>query len=305
MKIIPLAFESLGVRSMCTFVQTDQGILIDPGTSVAPKRFRLPPSLEEITALKESRKKIIEYSKKSSILTISHYHHDHFTPFESNKFLESSSKIAREIYSGKKIFLKDPIHNINKNQASRAKKLINNLKSIDNSEINYSDGHEFQIKDTTVKFSPALPHGKDNSHLGYLVGVSITFQGKKLLHASDVQGPISDISLNYILSENPDVLILSGPPLYLLGYALSSDDLKKAQANLEEICQIVPQVIVDHHLLRNKKGLDFINSINEIKNVKIIPASCEIKKEPLLLESERKELYVPFNNESSLDEYLK
>ena len=305
MKIIPLAFESLGVRSMCTFVQTDQGILIDPGTSVATKRFKLPPSLEEITALKESREKIVEYSKKSSIITISHYHHDHFTPFESNKFLESSSKIAYGIYSGKKIFLKNPDSNINKNQSSRAKKLIKNLKSVDDTEITYSDNQEFQIGDTNIKFSSALHHGSDYSHLGYIVAVSITFNGEKLLHASDVQGPISDMALEYILNENPDRIILSGPPLYLLGYALSHEDITKARANLEKICQKIPHVVVDHHLLRTKKGLEFINDINEMENVDVMPASCIPQKKPLLLESERKTLYKPLKTESSLDKYLK
>lgn len=42
MNIVPLAFESMGVRSMATFVETDQRILIDPGTSIAPKRFGFP-----------------------------------------------------------------------------------------------------------------------------------------------------------------------------------------------------------------------------------------------------------------------
>lgn len=305
MKIIPLAFESLGVRSMCTFVQTDQGILIDPGTSVAPKRFNLPPSLEEMKALKKSREKIVEYSKKSSIITVSHYHHDHFTPFESNTYLESSSRIAKKIYSGKKLFLKNPDSNINKNQASRAKKLLKNLKNIDDIEITYSDNHKFQLGETSIKFSPALHHGSDYSHLGYIVAVSITFKGEKLLHASDVQGPISNVALDYILNENPDKIILSGPPLYLSGYALSQEDIAKARANLEKICQKIPQVVVDHHLLRNQKGLEFINNMNTMKNVDVMPASCILQKKPFLLESERKKLYKPLKTESSLDKYLK
>ncbi len=36
-KITPLAFESMGVRSMCTLVETkDLKVLVDPGVSVAP-----------------------------------------------------------------------------------------------------------------------------------------------------------------------------------------------------------------------------------------------------------------------------
>ncbi|MGZ7117603.1 MAG: MBL fold metallo-hydrolase, partial [Methanobacterium sp.] len=73
MKIIPLAFESLGVRSMSTFVETDQKILIDPGTSIAPKRFGYPPWKNEFEALYKSRARIEEYAKEANIITISHY----------------------------------------------------------------------------------------------------------------------------------------------------------------------------------------------------------------------------------------
>ncbi|MDZ4171993.1 MAG: MBL fold metallo-hydrolase [Methanobacteriaceae archaeon] len=297
--MIPLAFESLGVRSMCTFVQTDQNILIDPGTSIAPKRFQLPPSKKEWAALKDSRGKISEYALKSSIITISHYHHDHFTPFETNKFLQSSSKIARKVYTGKRIFLKNPNVDINKNQSFRAKKLLKNLKNIKECEINYSDDTEFHIGKTHFKFSPPLPHGAENSPLGYIIGLSITYNDKKLLHASDVQGPISNIALDYILNENPDKLILSGPPLYLLNYAISSEDLKISRSNLDVICQNIKEVVIDHHLLRSKNGLDFIENYNINYDIDIGPASYIIKKEPILLESDREKLIKLEKNKST------
>ena len=41
-KIVPLAFDSFGVRSMATFVETDDSkVLIDSGVSLAPLRYRL------------------------------------------------------------------------------------------------------------------------------------------------------------------------------------------------------------------------------------------------------------------------
>lgn len=55
MKITPLAFESMGVRSMATFIETDHKILIDPGTSLGAKRFGLPPLKTEFNALHETR----------------------------------------------------------------------------------------------------------------------------------------------------------------------------------------------------------------------------------------------------------
>ena len=88
MKIVPLAFESMGVRSMATFIETDQKILIDPGTSIAPKRFGFPPWKDEFDALHTTRARVQKYAKKADILTLSHYHHDHFTPFSLGRYLD-------------------------------------------------------------------------------------------------------------------------------------------------------------------------------------------------------------------------
>ena len=42
--VIPVAAESLGVRSMCTFVETcDIKILLDAGVSLCPTRFGSTP----------------------------------------------------------------------------------------------------------------------------------------------------------------------------------------------------------------------------------------------------------------------
>src|SRR5256885_8843455 len=47
-RVIPLAAESLGVRSMATYVEVgDLGILIDPGATLAPTRWGLPPAEAE------------------------------------------------------------------------------------------------------------------------------------------------------------------------------------------------------------------------------------------------------------------
>ena len=66
-KVVPLAEESIGVRSMCTYIETpDTKILIDPGASLAPKRNGYPPHPREYQALAECRKKI----SKTAVLAI-------------------------------------------------------------------------------------------------------------------------------------------------------------------------------------------------------------------------------------------
>ena len=55
MRVIPLAAESLGVRSMATYVEVaDTAILIDPGATLAPARYGLPPAEAEWEALRRA-----------------------------------------------------------------------------------------------------------------------------------------------------------------------------------------------------------------------------------------------------------
>lgn len=290
MKIIPLAFESMGVRSMATFVETDQKILIDPGTSIAPKRFGYPPWKDEFDALHETRARIEKYAENADIITISHYHHDHYTPFELGKFLDSSQGAAEKLYQDKRLFIKHPTSQINKSQQKRAADFLKNLKDL-KCEVNYADGNSFEIGDTVLKFSNPLSHGSEGSRLGYIIALTINWNGKTLMHASDVQGPINDGAKRYILDEKPDMLILSGPPIYLQGFVVERKDIENARKNLIEISNKIPKVVVDHHLLRDIRCFDFINSVREESDGEILVASEIIGKEPYLLEARRKQFY--------------
>jgi predicted metallo-beta-lactamase superfamily hydrolase len=291
MNIIPLAFESMGVRSMATFVETDQKILIDPGTSIAPKRFGFPPWKDEFEALHKTRARVQEYAAKADILTISHYHHDHFTPFSLGRYLDSSPRYAQQMYRNKKLFIKHPTENINKNQQKRARDLLKNLKHLGTRDIHYADGNSFKVGDTLFKFSKALPHGADGSRMGFVITTTIEWENQKLMHASDVQGPMGDSARELILNEKPDTLILSGPPIYLEGFILEKKDVVRAQKNLIEIARKIPRVVVDHHLLRDLRCFDFIKEIRDESKGEIMVASELLGEEPYLLEAKRKEFY--------------
>ena len=291
MNFIPLAFESMGVRSMATFVETDQRILIDPGTSIAPKRFGFPPWKDEFDALHETRARVQEYAAKADILTISHYHHDHFTPFSLGRYLDSSPHYAEEMYRDKKLFIKHPTEKINKSQQNRARLFLKNLKRLGTRDIHYADGNSFQVGDTRLKFSDPLPHGGEGSRLGFVITTTIEWENEKLMHASDVQGPIYEGAKKLILDEEPDTLILSGPPIYLEGFALEKREVVRAQKNLMEICQKIPRVVVDHHILRDLHCFDFIKEVKAESTGEIMVASELLGKEPYLLEARRKEFY--------------
>ena len=97
MKVEPLAYESLGVRSSSIHVETeDIQIVIDPAVALAPSRFGLPPHPIEYESKQKNWSKILNAVKKSTVLVISHYHYDHFEPKEP------------DIYSEKIVLLKHP-----------------------------------------------------------------------------------------------------------------------------------------------------------------------------------------------------
>lgn len=282
MKIIPLAFDSMGVRSTATWVETDKKILIDPGADLGVLRYGLPPAKIEYRRLKELSRKICIYTKKSDILTVSHYHYDHHFPEE-------------DFYKGKVLLIKDPQNKINFSQMKRGKEFLR-LLGKKPAKVLIADGNEFEFGKTKIKFSSPFFHGKEYSKLGYVLITSILYQGEKLLHASDVQGPQTKTTTDWIVSENPDILILSGYPSFLLGWRFSKQSLLESNQNLIKILlqTKVDTIILDHHLVRD---LHYLNKIEEVLKTaekldkKVITAAEFLGKKPDFLEARRKELY--------------
>jgi predicted metallo-beta-lactamase superfamily hydrolase len=71
-----------------------------------------------------------------------------------------------------------------------------------------ADGRSFYYGVTTIQFSEPLYHGEEGSKLGYVLATIFRSRDLTFIHASDVQGPISNKTLDFILKEKPDVLII-------------------------------------------------------------------------------------------------
>jgi predicted metallo-beta-lactamase superfamily hydrolase len=293
-RFTPIAFESLGVRSMCTFVETaDVKILVDPGVALGP-RLRLLPHPEEYKALNSSRERIRRYAKMADILTLSHYHHDHFTPsFTDTTWLASNLREAQEIYRGKTLMAKDARSSTNVSQRRRGWIFQTFCRKIE-TEIVVADGKTFDYGRTKVRFSSALPHGEESTELGSVLAMVVESGSEKLIHASDVQGPMSETALRFILDERPSTIIIGGPPTYLSGVKLSEDSIRKGMGNLATVARRVPLVIVDHHLLRAQDSLRELSTISEeIRPLgsEIMTAAEYLGEQPRLLEANRRSLY--------------
>jgi predicted metallo-beta-lactamase superfamily hydrolase len=275
MKIIPLAFDSLGTRSMATYVETKNvKVLIDPGVALAPNRNGRPPHPIEIKLMMKKWKEIKKYAKKANVLIVTHYHYDHHNPEEP------------EIYKGKIVYLKHPLQKINASQKKRASYFMKKLGRLPK-QIEYSDGRTFKFGKTTIKFSPALPHGWDEK-LGCVTEVLIDDGKTRFIHTSDVEGATVGRQQAFIIQNDPDICLIDGPMTYIFGMHT------RALSKIIQGTKRMKTLIVDHHYLRDLKWRDKLSKVYEAaakKKVKLVCAAEFLKQKENLLEPIRKELF--------------
>ena len=293
--VIPLAAESLGVRSMCTYVETpDVKVLLDAGASLGPSRWGLPPHLREYRALAECRERISKAAEKAEVVTISHYHFDHHTPSFTDWFCNwSSAEIAAKIYEGKTALVKNHRSKINYSQRRRGwmfrKTAGKHVKTLE-----VADGRNFEFGDTRLKFSEPVFHGIENTPLGWVLMTTIDYGDERMLFASDVQGPMYNATVEMILGEAPDLLIIGGPPLYLAGFRVDEAHIQQGMKNLEELVKNIPTTILEHHILRDDRWRaacqPIFNTASKAGHT-ILTAAEFLKKENNLLEYRRRELF--------------
>jgi len=285
-RIVPLAFDSFGVRSMATFVETDDlKILIDPGVSLAPIRYGLEPHPLEWQRLDETWAVIKQYAEESEVLIVTHYHYDHHDPDYP------------ELYSGKTVFIKHPTQNINRSQKERAALFLEAIRGLPQ-KLEIADEKNFQLGKTRINFSKAVCHGT-NPRLGYVTEVSIKSNGEKFLYTSDVEGPSLEDQIGFILEEKPDTLFVDGPMTYMLGYRYSFKSLEISNKNLVRAIKetSLHTMVLDHHFLRDLKYKMRIKPVYEEaekRGVKVITAAEFSGRKIEMLEALRKELYAKY-----------
>ncbi|MFP3131664.1 MAG: hypothetical protein RXR51_08845 [Nitrososphaeria archaeon] len=284
MRIVPLGEESFGIRSMCVKVDVEGTVFIlDPGASLAPRRFGLPPHPLEIDAIKNFRKRLYDNFKDVEYLFISHYHRDHFTPVYKSVYMGTEGE---NIYKNKKVMIKN-YNNANYSQKVRGYMLEKDAKSTSSDWI-FADGKSFKIGDISIKVSDPIPHGKEGSKTGFIIGISIKHKGFSLTYIPDVQGPLTKKAVMFAKETKPDMLILGGFPYYLFGYVFNEEDLELSKKLLTEIIvETKPETtVIGHHLLRSK---DWVNAVPE--NISFKTYASLLGMEEMLLEARRKELY--------------
>ena len=288
-RIVPLAFDSFGARSMATFVETDDlKILIDPGVSLAPLRYGLEPHPLEWQRLDEKWETVRQYAENSDVLIVTHYHYDHHDPDYP------------ELYRGKTVFIKNPTENINRSQKERAAFFLEAIKGLPK-KLEVCDGKNFQLGKTLINFSKAVCHGT-NPRLGYVTEVSIKSNNEKFLHTSDVEGPSLEDQIDFILKEKPNVLFVDGPMTYMLGYRYSYKSLEMSNNNLVKAIKVtnLHTLVLDHHFLRDlnyKARIKPVYEAAEKREVKVVTAAEFCGRKIEMLEALRRELYAKYGEE--------
>jgi predicted metallo-beta-lactamase superfamily hydrolase len=309
-RVTPLAAESLGVRSMCTYVETpDVKMLLDAGVSLCPNRFGLPPHPKEFKAIDESRRKIAEAAEKAEIVTLSHYHFDHHTPSYEDWLCNWTARdeTARQIYEGKTVLIKNPKEKINYSQRRRGW-MFQKTGGKYAEKLEVADGKTFFFGDTKISFSEPVFHGPENSALGWVLMIAIEYQNEKFMFAPDVQGPMSAHTLEIILEEEPQLIMIGGPPLYLANFRVDEEYIQAGLRNLEKVVESVPCVIVEHHILRDEnwreKTKDVFSKACE-DECKVLTAAEFLGEENSFLEALRKRLFVENSPSKEFERWMR
>ncbi|MCG2880279.1 MAG: hypothetical protein RXP99_03240 [Vulcanisaeta sp.] len=296
MELIPIAEESLGVRSMALFIRTrDVALLLDPGISLSPNRFGLPPHPRELERVRALRAVLERYADEANYVFVSHYHRDHYTVPYASVYMGTNNESYRKIYTNKVILMKMP-DDLNWSQRRRYYGLRRAIEGIARDLI-FIDGKELMIGSTRLIASPSLPHGDEGSRTGRVVALTIDDGDCRVTFMPDVEGPVTQAAVNYIMLMRPRVLIVGGPPLYLSRRGFGEDYVSRAINNLINIVRagFLSELVIAHHTLRDLNWRSALRTLLEEaseRGVSVLTYAGLLGRSDELLEAMRRDLYM-------------
>jgi len=242
-----VAFDSFGVMSMCTRIETPELIVtIDPGVSLQSAAFPLPePQRRELLSRHEQA--VADSCARSQAIAISHYHLDHFDP-----------RRRPELYAGKTLFAKalDRLPPKQLALATRFFKAIDGLPS----EIVWADSRRFKFGKTELGFSAPVWHGRHDAEPGTVIMTDVRRGRERVLVTSDVIGPTETGTADLICAADCRDLVIDGYATSLIGRFASDVELIKSIINLCRILahKTVRTVCLDHHAARDYRYPAFL-----------------------------------------------
>ena len=277
MKIEIIGAESLGVRGLCCFVAVaGQKILIDPGIALGFLRNGQAPHPVQVAVDEVIREKIIQSWRLSTDIVFSHFHGDHVPLVDANPYQLDASMVA-DLNPGVRIWTKSPeFLSIKERKRSAALK-----------ERLDAKWHEGTPGIDPLRFSMPVPHGEKTGRYEKVMMTRIE-DGNVFVHTSDIQ-LLDDDTINLVLEWRPDILLAGGPPIYL--EQLSSELRNRAWQNAVRLASSVDMLILDHHLMRSREGLQWLDRLSFESGRRVLCAADFMRAPRRLLEADRKMLY--------------
>jgi len=279
MHIEIIGTESLGVRGLSCKIETkDHKILIDPGIALGYNRYGLLPHPFQVAVGRVIRKRIVSALMEATDVVFSHYHGDHIPLVDANPYQLKAEKVAN-LHRDIRFWAKG-LAGLSQNMKVRA----HFLSVVLNNDLPNAEG----ISDGAMAFSGAVPHGEANNRFGEVMMTKIEDEGQVFVHASDIQ-LLDRKAILQILDWHPDIVLASGPPLYLR--QLSKEQRKIAWQNAVSLSRAVDTLILDHHMVRCEEGVVWLKRLSCETGKRVICAADFMKKPRFLLEAWRRQLY--------------
>jgi predicted metallo-beta-lactamase superfamily hydrolase len=275
MQVEIIGTESLGVRGLCCVVRTkDRKVVIDPGVALGFRRHGLMPHPVQVIASERTRSVIEKALGDATDIVISHYHGDHIPLLDANPYQLSIERVAG-LWATPRLWTKGT-ENTSYNQAHRAKALSETLgRMLPNAE---------GIEDGALAFSLPVPHGERDGRGGGVMMTRVEEDGEVFVHASDIQ-MLNDKAIAKIIAWQPNIVLASGPPIYLP--SLTVEEQEDALSRTLRLAKEVDTLILDHHLMRSKKGEKWLDHVSSLTGRKVICAADFMGVPRNLLEAER------------------
>lgn len=279
MNISILATESLGVRGLSCLVCTGaRRILIDPGIALGYLRHGMLPHPFQVRTGSMLRDTILHNLHTATDVVISHFHGDHIPLQKANPFQLSLTDAAPFLTMAN-------IH-------APGEKDLPAVMLQRRRDLEEAAGHNIADASGTsigpMRFSLPVFHGVRGSKQGTVMMTQISEPETTFVHASDIQ-LLDQAAIDTLLTWHPDIVLASGPPLYLNRLSLKEKDA--AWAHAVELALGVETLILDHHLLRCEEGILWLDRLRQETGSNVICAADFMKKKRCFLEAWRKELY--------------
>ena len=279
MSIKIIGTESLGIRGMCCLVEVGRRrVLIDPGIALGYQRHGLLPHPLQVETGIRVKNNIIKAMKTATDIILSHFHGDHVPLFQANPY-QLSFRDVPSLAPGLHVWTKSE-----QGLSSLMQRRASELSRLFGEKMQTAEG----CSEGPLTFSRPVPHGLQDSKFGTVMMTRIDMGGKVFVHASDTQ-LLDTAVIDKILMWDPDIVFTSGPPLYL--QALTGPMRKHAWENGVRLAQNTETLIVDHHLLRSRLGIVWLDNMSQAVGKTVYCAADFMNRPRLLLEAERAGLY--------------